>query len=455
MKKQKSNSKVLLINPEESRTVWTLSGLIDDEPLDLEMIYTVLKQNNIEVKIFDIQRDAPKKIKEYIEEYKPTVTYINGVVKQVPFMKEYNELIKSIDSGTNTIVGGQYAEYNYEDFYSDSVDYIARSYDPYVILEIVNYLDGKKIKLDKLNGLCYKKDNNWIVNKIYPVDIDKLPVIDRDFFYEHKNQVKYLDVVPVAHIRAAYSCLHKCEFCYRTMLNCGKYSERKIEDVVDEIKNIDCDNIYLIDDDFVNNRERMLKFIDLIKKNNIKKNYISYARVDFIVNNEDIIRKLKEIGWIYLLVGIEASDNKYLDKYNKLISINDSEKCIKFLEEIGIKCEGMMIIDLDFKHKDFKNIYKWIKKVGLKRYAMSIYTPLPGSILYNKKYKDKIITKDLTKFDFIHVVAKPTHMSVARFYWNYYMLVIKLFNLAKKNGVYDFVDMKKWKKEYTKFLFKK
>ena len=41
--------KVLLINPEESRTIWTLSGIIDDEPLDLEMIYTiqfpVLKEN--------------------------------------------------------------------------------------------------------------------------------------------------------------------------------------------------------------------------------------------------------------------------------------------------------------------------------------------------------------------------------------------------------------------------
>ena len=62
--------KVLLINPEESRTIWTLSGIIDDEPLDLEMVYTVLKQNNIEVKIFDIQRDASKTIKEYIREYK-------------------------------------------------------------------------------------------------------------------------------------------------------------------------------------------------------------------------------------------------------------------------------------------------------------------------------------------------------------------------------------------------
>lgn len=446
--------KVLLINPEESRTIWTLSGIIDDEPLDLEMIYTVLKQNNIEVKIFDIQRDAPKTIKDLIEEYKPTITYLNGVAKQIPFMKEYNSLIKRINSKTKTIVGGQHAEYNYMDFYSDEVDYIARSYDPFVILEIVKFIDGKKVKINELNGLCYKEKDTWKANKIIPVDIDKLPVVDRDFFYEHKNQVKYLDVVPVAHIRTAYSCLHKCEFCYRTMLNCGKYSERKIEDVVDEIKNIDCDNIYIIDDDFVNNRERMLKFISLIKKNKIKKQFISYARVDFIVNNEDIIRQLKEIGWIYLLVGIEASDNIYLEKYNKLISVSDGEKCIKMLEEIGIRCEGMMIIDLDFKHKDFVNIYKWIKKVGLKRYAMSIYTPLPGSLLY-KEYKNRIITKDLTKFDFIHVVAKPTNMSVARFYWNYYILVIRLFNLVKKYGTYDFIDIKKWKKEYTKFLFKK
>lgn len=446
--------KVLLINPEESRTIWTLSGIIDDEPLDLEMIYTVLKQNNIEVKIFDIQRDAPKTIKECLKEYKPTITYINGIVKQVPFMKEYNKLIKSINSKTKTIVGGNYVEYNYTDFYSEDVDYIARSYDPFVILDIVNFIDGKKVKLNELNGLCYKEKDNWKVNKIFPVDISKLPVIDRDFFYSYKNKIKYMDIVPVAHIRTAYSCLHKCEFCYRTMLNCGKYTERKIEDVVSEIKSIDCDNIYIIDDDFVNNRNRILKFIELIKKNKIHKQFISYARVDFIVNNEDIIRKLKEIGWIYLLVGIEASDNKHLGKYNKLISTTDSEKCIHLLEEIGIRCEGMMIIDLDFTHKDFVNIYKWIKKVGLKRYAMSIYTPLPGSVLY-KKYEGKIITKDLTKFDFIHVVAKPTNMSVARFYWNYYILVIKLFNLVKKYGTYDFIDIKKWKKEYTKFLFKK
>ena len=446
--------RVLLRNPEESRTSWTLSGIIDDEPLDLEMIYTVLKENNVEVKIFDVQRDKPKKVKDIIKEYKPTITYMNGVVKQVPFIKEYNEEIKRFNSDTITIVGGNYAEYNYKDLFAENLDYVARSYDPYVIYDIVRFCDGEKVDLSTSNGLCYQKQNEWVINKINPVDIEELPIINRDFFYDHKNSFKYLDIKPVAHIRTAYSCLHKCEFCYRTMLNCGKYTERTIESVVEEIKTIDCDSIYIIDDDFLTSRERVLKFIELIKKNNIKKQFISYARVDFVVNNEDIIKALKEIGWIYLLIGIEASNDKYLGKYNKLISTTDSEKCIKMLDDIGIRCMGLMIVDLDFTSKDFKNIYRWIKDVGLKRFAMSIYTPLPGSKLY-EKYKDKIIEKDLTKYDYIHVVAKPSNMGVLRFYWNYYILVIKLFNLANKYGTYDYLDINKWKREYTKFLFKR
>ena len=96
--------KVLLINPEESRTVWTLSGIIDDEPLDIEMIYTVLKKEKINVKIFDIQRDAPQKIEDIIREYKPTIVYTNGVVKQVPFMLEYIALAKKNNKNTITII---------------------------------------------------------------------------------------------------------------------------------------------------------------------------------------------------------------------------------------------------------------------------------------------------------------------------------------------------------------
>ena len=57
-------------------------------------------------------------------------------------------------------------------------------------------------------------------------------------------------------------------------MNCGKYVCRDIEDVVNEIKDIKSDNIYIVDDDFLFDIERLNRFISLIKENKINKKYI-------------------------------------------------------------------------------------------------------------------------------------------------------------------------------------
>ena len=114
----------------------------------------------------------------------------------------------------------------------------------------------------------------------------------------------------------------------------------------------------------------------------------------------------------------------------------------------------MLIVDLEFTRKDFTNMYKWIKKTGLKHVALSIFTPLPGSELY-KEYEDKLITDDLTKFDYIHLVVKPTNISEKMYYLYYYILVFRLFNLAKKYGIYDFMDWGKLKRDFFTLLTKK
>ena len=451
MKKQQ---RVLLINAEETRSVFDFKGIIDDEPLELEVIYTALKNKNIEVDIYDFLRMNKLTLEEKIKEYKPTITYVNGVVKQVPYMKEYNDRIKKISKSIKTIIGGVYAEHNYDKLFSKSLDYVCRSYDPSVIVSVAEYESGKKINLSKLNGLCYKENNKWQINKIVPFDINNLPLTDRTYFYNHIDEFRYLELTKIAQVRTSYSCPYNCVFCYRTSLNCGRYVAKDIEKVVDEIESLQTDNIYLVDDDFMFNKERLKKFIKLIKERNIKKKYVAYGRVDFIVKNKDIIKELKEIGFYYLLVGLESINDNYLNSYNKLTGINQNEECINFLNEININCMGMLIVDLEFTKKDFTNMYKWIKKTGLKHVALSIFTPLPGSALY-KDYEDKLITDDLTKFDYIHLVVKPTKISEKMYYLYYYILVFKLFNLAKKYGIYDFMDYKKLKKDFFTLLTKR
>jgi hypothetical protein len=115
---------------------------------------------------------------------------------------------------------------------------------------------------------------------------------------------------------------------------------------------------------------------------------------------------------------------------------------------------GMFIVDLDFTKKDFKDLYKWIKEHNLKHVAISIYTPELGLESFNQ-YKDRIITDNPSHFDYLHLVAKPTNMSVRRYYFNYYILLIKLFLKAKREGVYDFIDYGDYIKSFISNIFKK
>ena len=113
----------------------------------------------------------------------------------------------------------------------------------------------------------------------------------------------------------------------------------------------------------------------------------------------------------------------------------------------------MFILGLDFETKDFKSLYKWIKNHKLRHVATSIFTPEFGIETYDM-YKDRMITDNPSHWDYLHLVAKPTKMSVKRYYLNYYILLIKLFLKAKKEGVYDFIDYGDYIKSFIFNIFK-
>ena len=446
---ERYTNKVLLINPEETTSKFHSKGIIDDEPLDIEIVYTALKNAGIDCMIYDAMRPQGVTLEMVIKAYEPDYVYLTAIIKEIPIVRGYNSTIKKLDHSIQTVLGGSYVEYNYEEVYQDSIDYICRSLDPKVVVDIV-----KGEPLHTLNGLCYREDGVWISNDLKYFDINDLEVIDRTYFYQHIEEFRYLELTKIARIRTSYACPFKCKFCYRTMANTGKYVARDIESVVAEIKSLKTDNIYFIDDDFMFNRDRLIKFITLIKKENISKNYVAYGRSDFILQNKDVIKQLKEIGFYYILVGLEAVNDTYLHDYNKLVDVNKNAECVAFLNEIRLNCMGMFIIDMDFRPKDFRALYQWVKVNNLSHVAVSMLTPLPATKLY-EEYEGQFITNDLTKWDYIHLVVKPNKMSVSRFYLNYYILVIRLLNEARKNGIYDFIDWSEIRKTFLSLLYGK
>lgn len=110
-------------------------------------------------------------------------------------MLEYCNKAKEINKNIVTIIGGLHAQLCYERMYKNYVDYILTTFDIYTILDIIDYtFYNKNIELKKINGICYKEKNKWIKNKSIPFDINKLPLPDRTYFYNHPKNYRYLEL---------------------------------------------------------------------------------------------------------------------------------------------------------------------------------------------------------------------------------------------------------------------
>ncbi|WP_026653857.1 B12-binding domain-containing radical SAM protein [Butyrivibrio proteoclasticus] len=445
----------LLIHPEISRTRYNFVGVIENECLELEQISIMLKKKGHRVYLYDGQVEKIS-VPEALKMYKPDVVYVCGRTRQENFMLEYCQNAKDYNPNTLTIIGGLHVQLAYQRMYRDYVDYILTSFDIYKILDLVDYsiFQNQHIVLKEISGICYKEDGQWHYNKQEPFDIDLLPAPDRSYFYAHPDNYRYLELKHAAWVRTAFSCPYHCRFCARNRMNAGAYSRRNIDAVVDEIEQIESDNIYIVDDDFLFDEERLKRFITLIKKRKIKKRYICYGRSDFIARHKKLMRKLRDIGLYYVLVGLEAFDDSYLTDYNKRSSMENNSKTIEICNELGINIMGMFILDLGFTGKDFRNLYRYIREHSLKHVAVSIFTPEFGLETYNK-YKDRIITDNPSHFDYLHVVAKPDKISVKRFYFHYYVLLIRLFLRAQRQGIYDFINYGDYIRSFVLNMFRK
>lgn len=395
--------KILLIRPRPHRETIGLQSVMICEPLELMQLSTVLKANNHEVEIVDMILEK-KPIEFFIRKFSPELVGITGYISHIGIMKQYAEIIKKINKEIKVAVGGVHATVCPDDFKSEYIDYIARSAEDF-----------------------YKAVNCEDTATRYP---------DRNLPKRYTDKYYYLFAHKCALIKTSFGCPYNCNFCFCRQIS--PYKARNIDDVITELLQIPQREVYIVDDDFLFNRERLLEFYDKIKENKIEKNFLVYGRADFIAANEDIIEALSKVGLNSVIVGIEASTQKELDEFNKRSKIEDNEKAVGILKKYGIECYATVILGVDWDKKDFKNLYKYIKHLGLVFVNLQPFTPMPGTPYFDK-YKDELIIpyNEHEKWDMAHLVIKPEKISARRYYYEILKLYYKI-TLRPKNVIYMF-----------------
>ena len=427
--------KVLLIRPEPDKETIGLQHVMICEPLELEYLVSNVAHeisDRVELKIIDmiVEMDSYESI---LLRENPEFIVFTGYITHVNVIKTLCKTAKSLLFNVKTGVGGVHAEVVPEDFQSPYIDFIYNS----------NGIDSFN---GTLKGLLDKKTIDEI-----KVDLINLGPKKTSFNYKHpdrKSTAKYRKNYyymfhnPCALIKTSFGCPYNCSFCFCKEITDGKYFARDMEDVMDELENIREEEIYIVDDDFLYSPERLELFIEGLKKRNINKKYLVYGRADFIVENEELLSRLKNCGLQAVIVGIESVRSEDLTDYQKGTTKEINEKCIKILQKLDIELYATLIMPLDFTKRDFKELTQWLKSLNVRFVNLQPLTPLPGTDIFHE-YTDKLLVKreDHQVWDMAHVVLKPEHMSIRRFYIEilkaYYKVIMRpkhIIALIKKYG---------------------
>lgn len=402
--------KILLIRPGPEKETIGLQHVMVCEPLELEYLSSALKHSGIaHVRIVDMILET-QSLKEIVRSYGPDLVGITGYITHVGVVKTLAGQIKQWHP-CKIAVGGVHAEVVPADFRSPNINYIVYANGIFVFTQLASALKKGEDPF-RIRGIWHE---NAVPEKAQ-LQIDTL-FPDRDAVKKYRTQYYYMFHNPCALVKTSIGCQFRCRFCFCHKITNGICKRRSPEHVVEELKRIPQKEIYMVDDNFLHGIKWLNQFMALLKSNGIEKNYLVYGRADFIAANPDLIARLRQTGLKAVIVGLESFQTKELVKYNKKSCKNTNEAAVRILKKNGIECYGTFITGLDWRVKDFFNLFLWIRRLGLMFVNLQPLTPYPGTDIYGQYEKQFCVQpKDYKKWDLAHLVIKPDYLTKRAYY---------------------------------------
>lgn len=401
---------IVFLKKVKVKTVFSVFEPIVTEPLELCYLKSVLNNMNIENYIIDEHFG----LKEPLNVIPSAVVLTGYNVAENEIIKEAG-IYKTKYPKAKVIVGGVHAQINFKEFLTKEIDYICHTQSLNTFKELIkNIMNGDESIIEGVN--LFHKAAIQKHENITP---------DRSLFYKMPHTFRYLEKENVALIKGSTSCPFNCSYCFCKLLNNSHYIKANYEKMIQEMDSIQGNYFWIIDDVLFSDRMSALEFIDIIKKKKLKLKIIGYLRADFILREKDLLPALRKAGLTEVIVGFEATNNDELKGYDKTTNALNYPEVISLLKKNSIDLTALFMVKPDYRIKDFKDLYKFIKDNKIEVYTISILTPIKGTKDY-ELLKKKLTTQNPRKFDFLHLVLKPT-IPKWMFYLLFYSVHARLF----------------------------
>jgi len=418
--------KVLLVRPDMNKKVTGVRKLMFGEPSGIECVSAILKELGHEVLFVDFMIESSGNFRKYLEEFQPDAVGLTSVCSDISNVLYFAQKTKEFREKITVIVGGVQAVITPEAYFGRFVDYVfkATTRENYrkLMEQIGNDTD------EEIEGVYSRK-----LQYQSPAAACEYEYIkpDRDISLRYRKKYKYCGYQPCAIMQTSFGCRNHCLFCIRKKLE-GRFVERPMQDVLEEIMEIREKNIMISDNDFLIDEQRLITFCDLLEEKKIQKTFICYGSTDSILEKEYLFERLSANGLKAVIIGLESFSDKWLKLFNKNATVVENNRAVQVLKKNGIAVWANFILHPDYTKEDFSALRKYLKCL---RPEMCSFTPLVPHFLtpLYEQYKDRLIypKNDYERWSFGDVIIYPSAMSLRRYYFEVLRLGIPAnFNIT-------------------------
>ncbi|MBU0635310.1 MAG: B12-binding domain-containing radical SAM protein [Candidatus Omnitrophica bacterium] len=324
----------LFLNPYIEDKSTSVMGLFP--PIGIEYVATSAKNSVDKLTLVDLRYEKRlcdiNNLLKFVREQG-----IDIICVSITWNRQFEEIcdfLKGFPKDIPLIVGGYKATEQVETLFKvcPNISIVVRGEGEDTIQEIL-----KDTPAQDILGISYRKNGQVVHNENRQLrPADEITTPDRSL--RRYNYTLNLNNVPLTRLTfdtvlSARGCPFNCKFCTFSLNPLGQkrnYSARRVESVIEELKNTNADIILFSDDNFFVDPKRSKQLCDAIIENNIKKRFIAQARIE-IAKDPILLQKMVDAGFKMLLLGIESPHDKILAQFDKGFT---SEMVRKYFTEL-------------------------------------------------------------------------------------------------------------------------
>jgi radical SAM superfamily enzyme YgiQ (UPF0313 family) len=413
--------RILLVQPAtfEPGRLGLENSLWLSEPVALTSIAGMLPEH--EIRLLDMRLEKDTELNRVLLDFRPDLVATTSMTTDCYQARAVLANAKgTLGDRVFTIVGGHHPTLAPDAFEDGVVDALAMGEGEDTFKELVAHLEkgGSRHELHEINGLRFRESGGrwWTTPKRHQIrDLDTFPAPARHLIpQKYRSQYFFFIASPMASMFSSRGCSFDCNFCAIWEFYERRTRFMSASVICDRMQTMDEKFVFLLDDNFLTSRKRIEELCEQIEKRRIRKYLLTQGRTDFIAENPDLMRRLRDCGLMMVLSGYETNDDDALAALRKKNTFEKNRRAAEILRELGVLSTGIFMVRPEFEEKDFDELYRIINEMGIGLPLVTILTPLPGTELYRQRERE-LLTKDARFFDLLHAVL-PTRIPRAKFY---------------------------------------